>query len=79
MSGHYLRVPPRKNYPGVATAATEVLLTCPVCGIPNFGERGLRAHCCHAKPDRARLTPDEIQLARQRATNREPVTLNREP
>lgn len=63
---HLYRVPPRKNYPGQAAAA-EVLLTCPVCGIPNFSERGLRTHCCRAKPNRERLTLPELELARARA------------
>jgi hypothetical protein len=56
----------RYHAPGQA-AARELLLTCPVCGTPNFSERGLRAHCCRAKPDRARLTPDELQRAQVRA------------
>ena len=57
----------RYRAPGVAAAATEVLLTCPCCGTPNYSERGLRAHCCRAKPGRERLTLGELQLARTRA------------
>lgn len=53
--------------PGVSTAAKEMLLTCPCCGTANFSARGLSAHCCRAKPDRGRLTLDELQRARQRA------------
>lgn len=53
--------------PGQHAAAHEVLLACPCCGTPNFSERGLRAHCCRAKPGRERLTPGEIELARSRA------------
>lgn len=45
----------------------EVLLTCPVCGTPNFSARGLSAHQCRSTPDRRRLTPDELQLGRTRA------------
>lgn len=45
----------------------ERLLTCPCCGIPNFSARGLRSHCCRAKPARARLNASELELARQRA------------
>lgn len=58
---------PAKRYPGQAAAA-ELLLTCPCCGTPNFSPRGLAAHCCRSKPDRERLNPSELQLARQRAT-----------
>lgn len=57
----------RYRAPGMAAAATELLLTCPLCGTPNFSERGLRAHCCRSKPERERLTPDEIATARTRA------------
>lgn len=53
---------------GVTAAATEPLLTCPVCGIPNFSARGLAAHCCKAKPGREKLSAQEIALARSRAT-----------
>jgi hypothetical protein len=41
-------------------ATAEPLYTCPVCRQPNFSRRGLRAHCCHAKPGRARLTAYEL-------------------
>jgi hypothetical protein len=53
---------------GLTAAATETLLTCPCCGIPNFSARGLAAHCCQAKPDRERLSAAELSLARARAT-----------
>lgn len=53
---------------GVTAAATEQLLTCPLCGIPNFSTRGLAGHCCRAKPDREKLSAQEIALARSRAT-----------
>jgi hypothetical protein len=59
---------------GQHAASHEVLLTCPVCGTPNFSERGLRAHHCRAKPGRERLTPDEINNARTRATRTFSVT-----
>jgi len=52
---------------GQYAASHEVLVACPVCGTPNFSERGLRAHCCRSKPDRGRLTPDELQRARTQA------------
>lgn len=47
--------------------APEQLLRCPVCGTPNFSARGLRAHHCRAKADRARLTPAELEIAQRRA------------
>ena len=64
----YLRRQSVLRRPGQYAAAHEVLLTCPVCGTPNFSERGLRAHHCRAKPDRERLSIDELQLARTRAS-----------
>ena len=48
---------------GVYAAQHEVLLTCPICGTPNFSQRGLHAHHCRATPERRRLTPDELQRA----------------
>jgi hypothetical protein len=55
---------------GQYAAAHEVLQTCPVCGTPGFTARGLSAHHCRAKPDRSRLTPDELQTARTRANRK---------
>ena len=52
---------------GVQAAATETLLTCPLCGTRNFSFRGLAAHCCRAKPDREKLSSAELSLARSRA------------
>lgn len=52
---------------GVRAAATEIMLTCPLCGIANFSARGLAAHCCRAKPDREKLSAEELALARSRA------------
>ena len=52
---------------GVTAAATQPLLTCPLCGIANFSFRGLAAHCCRAKPDREKLSSAELSLARSRA------------
>jgi hypothetical protein len=57
----------RRYHAGGVTAATEPLLTCPVCGIKNFSARGLAAHCCRAKPGREKLSAQEIALARSRA------------
>lgn len=57
----------RYHAAGVRAAATELLLTCPVCGIPNFSARGLAGHCCRAKPDREKLSAEELNLARSRA------------
>lgn len=57
----------RYHAAGVKAAATETLLTCPLCGIPNFSNRGLAAHCCRAKPDREKLSSPELALARSRA------------
>lgn len=50
----------------------EVLLTCPICGTPNFSQRGLRAHHCRATPERRRLTPDELQRAAAAASSPSP-------
>ncbi|MBI5768731.1 MAG: hypothetical protein HZA93_13115 [Verrucomicrobia bacterium] len=67
IAAHQARLSARSQAPGMAAAATEVLLTCPCCGTTNFSSRGLTAHCCRAKPNRERLTPAELALARQRA------------
>lgn len=58
---------------GMHAASVEVLLTCPLCGIPNFSDRGLAAHCCRAKPGREKLSHAELTLARTRATNPAPA------
>lgn len=56
-------------------ATVEPLYTCPVCRQPNFSRRGLRAHCCHAKPGRARLTAYElIKAAVRKVPACEPAT-----
>ena len=57
----------RYHAAGVTAAATQSLLACPLCGIPNFSARGLAAHCCRAKPDREKLSSAELSLARSRA------------
>jgi len=57
----------RYHAAGVSAAASEPLLTCPVCQIANFSARGLAAHCCRAKPDREKLSAEELCLARSRA------------
>lgn len=64
----YLRRQSVLHPAGQHASRHETLLTCPVCGVPNFSERGLRAHHCRATPERRRLSPDELQLARTRAT-----------
>jgi hypothetical protein len=52
---------------GLAASAAGPLLTCPCCGIRNFSERGLSAHCCKAKPGRERLSAAELASARAAA------------
>lgn len=44
-------------------STTEQLFACPVCSTPNFSAKGLRTHCCRAKPNRARLTDAELVRA----------------
>jgi hypothetical protein len=39
------------------------LFTCPRCSQPGVTSRGLLAHHCRAKPDRARLTREEVATA----------------
>lgn len=63
----------RYHAAGVHAAATEPLLTCPVCHTPNFGARGLAAHCCRAKPGREKLSAQELALARARAQSTAPL------
>ena len=65
IAAHRLR---RQQHAGLAAAATELLLTCPCCHIPNFSARGLAAHCCRAKAGREKLTPFELDQARASAT-----------
>lgn len=64
---------------GLRAAATETLLTCPLCHTPNFSDRGLAAHCCRAKPDREKLSHEELTLARTRAANPAPAQAQSTP
>lgn len=54
---------------GLRAAATETLLTCPLCHTPNFSAVGLAAHCCRAKPEREKLSANELELARSNAAS----------
>jgi len=64
---HYRARPRRYIGGGQAAAAKETLLTCPVCGAPNFSARGLAAHACRSKPRREFLSQAEIQQAHAHA------------